>query len=140
MKYISFVRYGLIAISLVILFLFLGTMNQTTGVYPYIDLLMRWTYVMLFISVGAVILLPIFEMAKNPQGAKRTLIGVGILVLVIAISYALSDGSPVTSPSRVYENAMEVRLSDTGLIATYIALAGAVAAIVVGELVKLFRK
>lgn len=140
MKYISFVRYGLIAISLVILFLFLGTMNQTTGTYPYIDLLMRWTYVMLYISVAAVIILPLIEMAKNPKGAKRTLLGVVVLVVIVGISFALSSGAPVTSPSKTYENVTELRLSDTGLIATYIAFFLAVAAIVVGEVIKLFRK
>lgn len=140
MKYISYVRYGLIAISLIIILLFLGTMNQTTGVYPYIDLLLRWTYVMLFFSVGIVILLPIIGMAKNPKGAGRTLVGVGILLAVVAISYALADGTTIVTPAQTFDNIMELKLSDTGLYATYIAFAGAVAAIVVGELVKLFRK
>lgn len=140
MKYISFVRYGLIAISLIIIALFLITMNQVTGVYPYIDLLLRWTYVMLFFSVAIVILLPIAGMVKNPKGAGRTFIGVGILLVVVAISYALSDGTTIVTPAATYDNIMELKLSDTGLYATYIAFAGAVAAIVVGELVKLFRK
>ncbi|MEG1554030.1 MAG: hypothetical protein RRZ64_03870 [Rikenellaceae bacterium] len=140
MKYISFIRYGLIAISLIILFLFLGTMDQTTGVYPYIDLLLKWTYAILFIAVAVVVILPVFNMAKNPKGAGRTFIGIGILAVILGISYALSDGTTIVTPAATFDNVTELKLSDTGLFATYITTAIAIAAIVVGEVVKLIRK
>lgn len=140
MKYISFIRYGLIAISLVILAIFLATNNETAGTYPYIDLLLKWTYAVLAVSVGAVVILPLLSMAKNPKGTIRTLIGVGILLLIVGVSYALADGTTIVTPAKTYDNVIELKASDTGLYATYFAFAAAIVAIVAGELVKLFRK
>lgn len=95
---------------------------------------------MFFVSIAAVILLPLLGIAQNPKGAGRTLVGTGIVLVVIGISYVMADTTPIVTPSMTFDNPIELRLSDTGLYATYIAFAGAIAAIVIGELVKLFRK
>lgn len=140
MKYIKYVRYGLIAISLIVVILFLTTMNQSTGSYPQLDTLFVWTYVLLFASIGLVIILSIFNMAKNPKSAVRSLIGIGLLAVVILVSYLFSSAEPVVTPGAVYENPTALRVSDAGLYTTYVMLIAAVLAIIVSEGVKVFRK
>ena len=140
MKYIKYVRYGLIAISLIIVILFLTTMNQSTGYYPQLDTMFVWTYILLFSAIGLVIVLSLINMAKNPKSAVRSLIGIGLLAVVVLVSYFFSSTTPVVTPGAVYENPMALRISDIGLYTTYAMLVAAILAIVVSEGVKLFRK
>ena len=140
MKYISYVRYALMGISILFALIFLGTMDQNLGEYPYIDLLLRWTYIMLGISISAMVLLPILGMIKDPKSAVRSLLGLGIVLVILAICYAFSDATPISTPAKEFTNPMELRLSDTGLYATYVALAIAIVAIFVGEIYKFFKK
>jgi len=140
MKYISYVRYALMGISILFALIFLGTMDQNLGEYPYIDLLLRWTYIMLGVSISAMVLLPILGMIQDPKSAVRSLVGVGIVAVIVAICYAFSDASPVITQSKEFTNPIELRLSDTGLFATYVALAIAVISIFAGEIYKFFKK
>jgi len=140
MKYISYVRYALMGISILFALIFLGTMDQNLGEYPYIDLLLRWTYIMLGVSISAMVLLPILGMIQDPKSAVRSLVGVGIVGVIVAICYAFSDATPVITPAKEFSNSLELRLSDTALYATYVALAIAVVSIFAGEIYKLFKK
>ncbi|MBE9488055.1 MAG: hypothetical protein IMY73_02625 [Bacteroidetes bacterium] len=101
---------------------------------------MRWTYIMLGISISAMVLLPILGMIKDPKSAVRSLLGLGIVLVILAICYAFSDATPISTPAKEFTNSMELRLSDTGLYATYVALAIAIVAIFVGEIYKFFKK
>ena len=114
-------------------------LTQGSAPQPDVDAMLRWTYAMVGIATLCAVLFPIINIAQNPKSAIRSLIGLAIVAVVVLIAYSLSDATPVYTPSNNYTNAMELRLSDTGLITTYFALGIAVLSIVVTEVYKLFK-
>lgn len=132
MKILSIIKYALIAICVIIVL--------AGGVFgENVDLMLRWTYILLGLTVALVIILPLLYVAENPKGALRGLLGlVGILV-VIGIAYALSDTNPIETPAQLYDNPTQLRISDIGLYTTYIALLVAIVTIVYGEIRNAFK-
>lgn len=116
-------------------------LTQGSAPEPNVDAMLRWTYAMVGIATLCAVLLPLINIAKNPKSAVRSLIGVAIVAVIVLIAYALSDATPVYTPGRAegYTDALELRLSDTGLITTYLALGIAVVSIVVTEVYNLFK-
>ncbi|MDE6183052.1 MAG: hypothetical protein K2F53_01350 [Rikenellaceae bacterium] len=137
MKYLSIIRIALIVIS--VLIVAIPFFSQGSEPQPEVDMMRRWTYAMIGMALAAVVVLPIFNIAKNPKSAVRSLIGLAIVAVIVLIAYALSDATPVSTPSNTYVNPTELRLSDTGLITTYIAFGIAILSIVVTEVYKLFK-
>ncbi|MCF8465413.1 MAG: hypothetical protein K9G41_11255 [Flavobacteriales bacterium] len=93
-------------------------------------------YILLAVAVLAAVVFPIIQLIQNPKGAKGALIGVGALVLVLGISYALSSDAVPGNLEITPEGAKQV---DTGLFAFYILSAVAVIALVYSEVAKLFK-
>ncbi len=137
MKYLSIIRIVLIVIS--VLIVAIPFFSQGAEPQPEVDMMLRWTYAMIGMALAAVVVLPIFNIAKNPKSALRSLIGLAIVAVIVLIAYALSDATPIQTPSNTYVNPTELRLSDTGLITTYIAFGVAILSIVVTEVYKLFK-
>lgn len=139
MKYLSIIRIVLIVISVVVVAV--PFMTQGSAPQPEVDTMLRWTYAMIGLGLASVILLPLFNIAKNPKSAVRSLIGLAIVAVIVLIAYSLSDATPIYTPGNPegYTDAMELKLSDTGLITTYIALGIAVLSILVTETYKLFK-
>lgn len=133
MKYLSIIRYILLVVSfLVVVFYFAGI---TTNV----DTMLNWAYLLLGISIALAIVMPTFNFAKNPQGALRSLLGLVVVVVVLAVAYSMSDATPVETPAAIYDNEMALRLSDTGLFTTYFAFGAAIVSIVVLEVYNMFK-
>lgn len=139
MKYLSIIRIVLIVISVVIV---AGAfLTQGSAPEPNVDAMLRWTYAMIGIATLCAVLFPIVNIAKNPKSAVRSLIGLAIVAVIVLIAYSLADTTPVYTPGNAegYTNALELKLSDTGLITTYFALGIAVLSIAVTEVYKLFK-
>lgn len=94
------------------------------------------SYILLAVAVVAAIGFPLLQLVKNPKGAKGALIGIGLLVVVLGISYALSSDHNPSNMVITPEGAKQV---DTGLFAFYILAAVAVAATVYAEVSKMFK-
>ncbi|MBE5034547.1 hypothetical protein [Gallalistipes aquisgranensis] len=133
MKNLSIIQYILIAISVItVAMYFLGLGD--------VDPMLIWGYILLGIAVAAVIILPLFNLVKNPKGAVRSLVGLGIVVVLAAICYALSSDAPVVnSAGGFFEDSAVLKISDTGLYLTYIALAVAILAAIGGEIRNAFK-
>ena len=133
MKNLSIIQYILIAISVItVAMYFLGLGD--------VDPMLIWGYILLGIAVAAVIILPLFNLVKNPKGAVRSLVGLGIVVVLAAICYALSSDAPVVnSAGGFFEDSAVLKISDTGLYLTYIALAVAILAAIRGEIRNAFK-
>ena len=133
MKNLSIIQYILIAISVItVAMYFLGLGD--------VDPMLIWGYILQGIAVAAVIILPLFNLVKNPKGAVRSLVGLGIVVVLAAICYALSSDAPVVnSAGGFFEDSAVLKISDTGLYLTYIALAVAILAAIGGEIRNAFK-
>lgn len=142
MKYISFIGYGLLTISVIIIIAFLATGNFTVGAldFPLADVLLYWTYFVLGLAAISAIVLPLINIVQNPKAMLRSLMGMGIVVVVFIVCYLMADDTPLVTPIGTIDNKTALVVSDTGLFATYLAFAGAILAIVVGELAKVFKR
>lgn len=136
MKYLSIIRYALLIVS--VLVVTIPFLTQT-GAEPEVDTMLNVAGLFLGITAFLAIVLPAFNLAQNPKGAVRSLLGFALVAIILGICYSMSDGSPVITPAETYDNVVELRLSDTGLFATYIAMAVAVSSILILEVYNMFK-
>lgn len=119
-----------------------GTVDgDTNGTPVYLETALNYTYFMIVIGLGLAIIFEIYHVVTNPANAKRSLISLGILAVVIGISYLMSDGTPMKIVG--YEGADNVPsmlvLTDVGLYMFYILFVITLGAILYGEVSKFFK-
>lgn len=136
MKYISLLRYALIVISLIVTGYGLATSNVDSGA----DVMLLWAEIMLYVTIGAVLILSVYNLVKNPKSAGRSLLGILCVVVVLGISYAMSDSTPIVTVAATYEDAGILKLSDTELFTTYIVFGLAIVSIILTEVYNLIKK
>jgi uncharacterized membrane protein len=134
---------GLAKILPIILYVLLG-ISALLGVLFYADvvdteLILTWCYILMAIATAAAIVFPIITMAKDPKAAKSALIGVGALVIVFAISYALAGDEMTPKYAKFISGPAESKLVSMGLISFYILAAGAIIAIVSSAFTKIIK-
>lgn len=123
MKYIPIIKYVFLAFSVLTIIIF------------NVDLMLYWMYVILALTFVAALASPILNIVQNPKGAIRSVIGLLLVLVVLAISYALASDVPVVnSGGDVYDDPTTLKLSDMGLYSMYIALIGSILAIIYGEI------
>ncbi|MBP9151416.1 MAG: hypothetical protein KBF73_03955 [Flavobacteriales bacterium] len=93
-------------------------------------------YILLAIAAFGAIGFPILDMIKNPKGTKGALIGVGIIVLIFGISYALGSDE---NPSKIKISGGTAKLVDTGLYSFYILSLIAIVVTIYSEVSKVFK-
>jgi hypothetical protein len=97
-------------------------------------------YFALFIAIAALLVFPVITMVKgNIKNAKGTLIGIAALVLVIILAYIISPADQGLFYTKMNVSAGASKLIGTGLITTYIILAGLVLITVYTSVVKWFK-
>lgn len=140
MKYLSIIKYVLLIVSAILVIAgavtFVDGEENTT-----LNLMLVWSFVMIFLTIALTVIMPLITVFQNPKSAVRSLIGLGLIVVVFLISYALATDDPITLASgKVIDDSFELKFSDTALWATYIAFAGVILSILYGELYKVFKK
>jgi hypothetical protein len=140
MKLLSIIKYLILAVSVV---LAVGVMVSAEGTAMqgmFLDAVLYWSYGLLGATVLGVIVFPLINLVKNPKGAMRSLFGLALLVAVLLIGFALSSAEPVvTAANHVFDNVLELRLSDVGLYTAYIVFAASILTIVVTEIIKVIK-
>ena len=137
MKYLPIIKYVLLIVSAVLLAF---GMVQGEGSVA-LDVMLVWSLVMVLLTIALTIIMPLVAVFQNPKSAVRSLIGLGILVVVFLISYALATDDPIRLASgNIMDDSFELKFSDTSLWMTYITFAGVILSILYGELYKVFKK
>ena len=95
-------------------------------------------YALLAIAVIAAIVFPIVNAIKTPAALLRSLAGVGALLVLFGIAYALSDDS-LSQRAAAMVSPSTGRLIGAGLILFYITLILSVIAVVYSEISKAFK-
>lgn len=133
MKYLSIVRYVLlIASALSVILYFTGGVD--------VDLMLYCAYAFVGIAAVIAIISPLFIFAQNPKAALSSLAGIAVVAVVIIAAYSLSSDMPIpNSAGGFFEDSAVLKISDTGLYATYAALVAAIVSIVGGEIMSLFK-
>lgn len=134
-KSLSLLQYVLIGVSaLSVATMFFLTDDQSVGI------MLIWAYILMALAIGITVVLPLINLVKDPQGALRSLLGLAVIVVVLGISFAISSDEPIiNSAGGFFENSMELKLSDTGLFATYAAMVVAIVVVVGGEIRNSFK-
>lgn len=57
--------------------------------------LVTFSTYLLYATIGVALIASLLGMAKNPENLKKTVIGVAVLGVLLAISYVLADSNPV---------------------------------------------
>jgi hypothetical protein len=105
-----------------------------------VGMYLSWSYILLGIAAIAAIGLPLIYMAQNPKMLKKTLLYIGLMLAVGIISYLLASNTMAHIPTmQTQPTPTAVKWTDTGLIAMYFFLIGAVLAILAGGLVNMIR-
>ncbi len=130
-KLMTIIRLSLLGISALLGILFyLSAVSES--------LLITWCYILLFISAAAAIIFPVIIMAQNPKNAKTALLGVGVLVVVFGVSYAIA-GSEVLPAYKDIVTESSSKMVGAGLIAFYQLRLGAIGVAVFSEISKMFK-
>ena len=132
MKYLSIVRYVLMAVSVVVCVIG-GYLSEN------VDMLLNSMYVMLGLSIAAIVIFSIYALAQNPKSAVQSLIGLVAILVLTGIAYILSSGDPVVTPGAVYDNVTQLKVAETGLYMMYFLLVVAILSIIVCEIRNSFR-
>lgn len=93
-------------------------------------------YILFAVATLAAVVFPIIQLIQNPKNAKGALVGIGALVVVVGISYALSADN---NPSNMEITATTAKRVGTGLYAFYLLAAVAIVSVVYSEVSKLFK-
>lgn len=140
MKYLSIIKYILLIVSAILVMAgaVLGIEDSESAA---LNMMLVWSFVMIVLTIVLTIVMPLITVFQNPKSAVRSLIGLGLIVVVFLVSYALATDDPITLASgKVIDDSFDLKFSDTALWATYIAFAGVILSILYGELYKVFKK
>lgn len=135
MKWVKYVEYVLFAITIVCFasLFFLPKVEHMGDMHANCEWMMWWMYGIVIIGIIAALISPIKNTITNPKAAIKALIGLVVAVVIVGGCYALSSATPVpNSAGGFFEDAFELRFTDTVLYIAYLALGGCVLAILAG--------
>lgn len=96
-------------------------------------------YILLIASVAAAVIMPLLHAVKTPGTFKKSLVGVGALVVLFGISYVLS-GSEVTAVHAAKGITPDTsKMIGAGLTMFYFALFGSIIGIIYSEISKAIK-
>ena len=135
-KIVKWISWALLLIS-VGLSVWAFTRFGGSGKEAAVETMLYWAYAMLIIALIAVLCIGLYITATtNPKSLVRIGIAIAAAAVLCLIAYLLASGKPAlgftgTTPP----TAGELKLTDTVLNLTYILGAGAIVAIVAGEII-----
>ena len=138
----SYTFLALVAISVIVfaLFLFGGSEldMKYNKVYAYTDVLIYWTYALGILSVVTVLFFAvkdfIAELSASPSGALKKIAGPIALVVLLLVTYAIGD----TTPLKLNEEAQRfnapfwLKFSDMWIYSVYVLLFLTIVAAIAG--------
>ena len=143
-KILNYILIALFVVSAVFSLMFYvgGEIEGATYHTPvYTDPFINWGIILFFITIVVTIVFEGVSLILRPQNAVRTLISIGILAVVVLISYSLSDVTPLVLPG--YEGSDNVpsmlMMTDMLLYSTYFLVVALLGVIVFAEVSKALR-
>jgi len=96
-------------------------------------------YALLFIAIAATIVFPIIHMLREPSMLVRTGIGLGVIVVLFGISYAMSGSEVNLKAAALGVTPTSSKLIGAGLIMFYITLVLSVLSLIYSEVSKALK-
>lgn len=137
----------LVIITLVItaMFFFGGVVPETAGTVleepTATETFLIWTYILFGLSLALVVVFAILEVIKSPKSLVQSLVAIGVLGVVLLISYSFADATPLDIPGYTGPDNVPSRLiwTDVGLYSLYLLFGGAIIAMLVSEVAQFFK-
>jgi hypothetical protein len=104
-----------------------------------LDLGLYITYALIFIAVASMIVFPIFHMLREPSALLRSGIGIGVVLVLFVIAYALADSEVNMKAAALGITPTASKLIGAGLIMFYITFVLSAAALVYSEISKALK-
>ena len=135
-KIFKWISWALLLVS-VGLAVWAFTRFNGSGEGAAVETLLYWAYAMLIIALVAVLCIGLYISATtNPKSLVRIGIALAAAAVLCLIAYFLASGKPALGfTGATPPTAGELKLTDTVLNLTYILGAGAIVAIIAGEII-----
>ena len=141
-KIFKWISWALLLIS-VVLAVWAFTRFGGSGEGAAVETMLYWAYAMLIIALVAVLCIGLYITATtNPKSLVRIGIALAAAAVLCLVAYLLASGKPALGfTGATPPTAGELKLTDTVLNLTYILGAGAIVAIIAGEIISgIFNK
>lgn len=140
-KVSTIVLYVLVAISVVLAFLFFagGTVTEGTGLLTdeeprFTALNLTWAYAMFFSAVALTLLFSIYYIITHPKALKGALISIGAGAVLVAVAYFIASDAPVGGRGAEDVTVSTLKWVGTALWVTWILGGLAILSIIVSEI------
>lgn len=105
-----------------------------------VDYIIPFSYILFFVAVvGALLVGPIIGFMNDPKGFLRSLVGVGAIVVIFIIGYAMASDAVKLNYAKFGVDGGLSKLIDGSIITTYILFGITIVGIVYSEVAKIFR-
>ncbi|HCE56826.1 MAG TPA: hypothetical protein DER09_03265 [Prolixibacteraceae bacterium] len=147
-KYVSIFMWVLIVITAILAISLVANLSdneQDPTMNSWVSTNLTWTYILMIFSAIALVGFAVYQMATDFEAAKKGLISIGFMGVVVLIAYMMaSDAMPTFLGAQKFIDDETVtpkvmKWVDTGLIATYIVLGISVASIIYASVSRLFK-
>lgn len=140
-------RIGLIVLFsvsalLTLLFYAGGEEISGSGVPKFTNLFIVWAYVLTGIAVGFAVIFPVIQMITNPKNAKKGLMGIVALAVIIVIAYALASSEILNinnAELAKYNVPSTLKYAGMMLYSVYVLAFVAIASMLYSEVSKIFK-
>lgn len=114
----------LLAITAILMVYAIATGGSDTA----ISINLMWCYALLVFTICAAIFCAVFGMIQNPAGIKGAILSLGLMIVIVGISYFISSGHSVEIPDLAKASVFgpgETILTETSILVTYVAMIAA---------------
>lgn len=143
-KILNIATYIIIAITAVLIGLFYFGGEIPNQIYPtplYTEELIIWAYILIFATTGAAVIFPLVNFIAHPKEAKKGLLALLAMTIVVLVAYSLADSTLLDLPgyTGTDNNPATLRFADTIIYTMYFLGIGAIVSIFVTELIRKLR-
>ncbi len=147
-KFVTILLWVLLIVSAVLIVSMMVNISENEAdptMGSWINSNLVWTYILMAIGAGIAVLAGIYHMFTDIKAAKKGLISLVFLGVVVGVAYVLaSDEIPQFLGVQKFINdgtltAQVAKMVDTGLYVTYILLGLAVLSIMFSSVTRLFK-
>ena len=128
----------LMAITVVLLVYAIATGGSDAA----ISLNLVWGYFLFVFAVAAALFCAIFGMIQNPAGIKGTILSLGLIIVIVGVSYFISAGHTVNIvdlQNNGFFGHSETVITETSILVTYVAFVAAFVTAVATEIWGAFK-
>ena len=132
----------LLAVSAFICILFYVGGESAPDQPTFTNLYILWAYALTGIAVGLTVIFPVIQMISNPKNAKKSLLGVVALVVVVGISYVMASSEllGIVDPELIeYDEPATLKYAGMMLHSIYVLAGLAIVAMIYSEISKIFK-